>query len=43
MDSYEWKRIGKAKQPYCFEVNHGELFAFAGIWEGWKNAEAWQE
>src|SRR5215813_15351912 len=31
------KRIGTAKQPYCFEVNKGELFAFAGIWDGWKN------
>ena len=28
---YEWMRTGKAKQPYCFEVNEGELFAFAGI------------
>src|ERR1019366_5196430 len=35
---YEWKRIGKSKQPYCFEVNEGELFAFAGIWDRWKNA-----
>jgi putative SOS response-associated peptidase YedK len=34
---YEWQRAGKAKQPYCFEVNKGELFAFAGIWEGWKD------
>jgi len=34
---YEWSRSGKAKQPYCFEVNDGELFAFAGIWDGWKN------
>ena len=23
--------------PYCFEVNEGELFAFAGLWEGWKD------
>ncbi len=30
---YEWQRTGKTKQPYCFEVNAGELFAFAGIWE----------
>ena len=36
---YEWKRDGKNKQPYCFEVNGGELFAFAGLWDGWKNAE----
>jgi putative SOS response-associated peptidase YedK len=34
---YEWSRSGKAKQPYCFEVNDGELFAFAGIWDRWKN------
>jgi len=32
------QRIGKTKQPYCFEVNEGELFAFAGIWDGWRNA-----
>jgi putative SOS response-associated peptidase YedK len=36
---YEWKRTGTCKQPYCFEVREGELFAFAGIWDGWKNAE----
>jgi putative SOS response-associated peptidase YedK len=34
---YEWVRTGKTKQPYCFEVNGGELFAFAGLWERWKN------
>jgi putative SOS response-associated peptidase YedK len=34
---YEWKRDGKTKQPYCFEVNEGELFAFAGIWDRWKD------
>jgi putative SOS response-associated peptidase YedK len=28
---------GEAKQPYCFEVNEGELFAFAGIWDRWKD------
>jgi putative SOS response-associated peptidase YedK len=36
---YEWKRTGTAKQPYCFEINDGELFAFAGLWDGWKNPE----
>ncbi|MFY9702513.1 MAG: SOS response-associated peptidase [Terriglobales bacterium] len=35
---YEWKRDGKTKQPYCFEINEGELFAFAGIWDRWKDA-----
>jgi len=34
---YEWQRNGKARQPFCFEVNAGELFAFAGLWERWKN------
>jgi len=33
---YEWMRSANAKQPYCFEVNDGELFAFAGLWERWK-------
>jgi putative SOS response-associated peptidase YedK len=34
---YEWKSDGKTKQPYCFEINDGELFAFAGIWDRWKD------
>jgi len=34
---YEWQRQGATKTPFCFEVNGGELFAFAGIWEGWKD------
>ena len=34
---YEWQKTGRAKQPYCFEVNDGELFAFAGIWDRWKD------
>jgi len=34
---YEWQRTGKAKQPYCFEVNDGALFAFAGLWDRWKD------
>jgi hypothetical protein len=34
---YEWQRSGKAKQPYCFEVNDGELFSFAGLWDRWKD------
>jgi hypothetical protein len=25
---YEWQRRGNAKQPFCFEVNEGKLFAF---------------
>jgi len=36
---YEWKRSGSSKQPYCFEVQNGEVFAFAGLWDGWKDAD----
>jgi putative SOS response-associated peptidase YedK len=35
---YEWMRNGREKQPYCFEVRDRELFAFAGIWERWKDS-----
>ena len=34
---YEWMRTGEAKQPFCFEVNQGQLFAFAGVWDRWKD------
>jgi putative SOS response-associated peptidase YedK len=27
---YEWARKGASKQPFCFEVNEGGLFVFAG-------------
>lgn len=37
---YEWKKEGKTKHPYCFEVNDGELLAFAGLWDGWKDPMA---
>jgi putative SOS response-associated peptidase YedK len=35
---YEWQKTGRVKQPYCFEVDERELFAFAGIWDRWKDA-----
>jgi len=34
---YEWQRTTAVKQPICFEVNEGELFAFAGLWDRWKD------
>jgi len=34
---YEWMRTGKTKQPYCFEVGEGALFAFGGLWDRWKD------
>ncbi len=39
---YEWQRRVKSKQPFCFEVNDGELFAFAGLWDRWKDpSDGW--
>ena len=35
---YEWSRASGSKQPYCFEVGDGEMFAFAGLWDRWKSA-----
>ena len=34
---YEWKREGKSKQPFHLGMTDDSLFAFAGIWERWKN------
>ena len=31
------QKTAKEKQPYCFEVADGELFAFAGIWDHWRD------
>lgn len=30
---YEWKRLGRRKQPYFIRFRDDRLFAFAGIWE----------
>lgn len=27
------------KQPYCFEVGEGDVFAFAGLWDEWKSRD----
>jgi putative SOS response-associated peptidase YedK len=32
---YEWKKIGKEKQPYRFQMISGKPFAFAGLWDRW--------
>jgi putative SOS response-associated peptidase YedK len=34
---YEWQKRAGSKQPFCFEVNDGVLFAFAGLWDRWKD------
>lgn len=34
---YEWRREGKAKQPYYIHRRDDGLFAFAGLWERWSD------
>jgi putative SOS response-associated peptidase YedK len=37
---YEWKKLDpKTKQPYAFSMSQGEPFAFAGLWDAWKDPE----
>jgi putative SOS response-associated peptidase YedK len=36
---YEWLRIGvKEKQPYSFGMIDDSVFAFAGLWDRWRDA-----
>ena len=37
---YEWKKLEKTKQPYCLAMADDDLFAFAGIWDRWKDPQA---
>jgi putative SOS response-associated peptidase YedK len=36
---YEWKKIGSKKQPYNIGMKDDGLFAFAGLWDRWKDPE----
>ncbi|HBL16889.1 MAG: hypothetical protein A2X36_01860 [Elusimicrobia bacterium GWA2_69_24] len=36
---YEWKGVGRAKLPFRFHRRDKEPFAFAGIWDAWKDPE----
>jgi putative SOS response-associated peptidase YedK len=36
---YEWKKIGKQKQPYFIRRPDDKPFAFAGLWERWTDPE----
>ena len=36
---FEWPKEGKPpKQPYAFELANGHTFAFAGLWDAWKDS-----
>jgi len=34
---YEWQKTGNGKQPYYIHMEDDSPFAFAGLWESWKN------
>lgn len=36
---YEWRRKNKQKIPHFIRLKTREMFAFAGLWEEWKDAE----
>jgi putative SOS response-associated peptidase YedK len=36
---YEWKKLGKGKEPWLFRMRDGRPFALAGLWSTWKNPE----
>jgi putative SOS response-associated peptidase YedK len=35
---YEWQRTDNAKQPFHIRMKRGRPFAFAGLWESWKDS-----
>lgn len=37
---YEWRKLNaKTKQPYAFGMQDDAMFAFAGLWERWKELD----
>jgi putative SOS response-associated peptidase YedK len=36
---FEWRRTGRAKQAFYFQLTDKSPFAFAGIWDRWENRQ----
>jgi putative SOS response-associated peptidase YedK len=32
---YEWRRVGRVRDPYLLKRRDGKPFAFAGVWDRW--------
>src|SRR6267142_945986 len=37
---FEWRNVGRSKQPHYFQLSDESSFAFAGIWDQWIDAES---
>ena len=36
---FEWKPVGRRKQPFAITLADRPLFAFAGLWESWRSSQ----
>ena len=36
---YEWRRVGRSKQAFFFQMKDEHAFAFAAIWDWWRKGE----
>ena len=36
---FEWRRSGRSKQPYYIQMKDESSFAFAGVWDSWRNRD----
>ena len=34
---YEWQRVGNVRRPMRIGMTSGEPFAFAGLWDSWRD------
>ncbi|HEY5883563.1 MAG TPA: SOS response-associated peptidase [Pyrinomonadaceae bacterium] len=37
---FEWRNVGRSRQPHYLQLDDESPFAFAGIWDRWRNSES---